>query len=169
MYQRIVIVTFKDELSKASMTSYLHPIIKQQGEAYGLIAMTSTQITELSILTTYLWPDYETAKAAREEYGAKIVDALRKAGAKAFQRVGGDFSKQQFGVAPNIRVHGLVRVHVAKEVNRTAFYAFGFPCGDDKLRILAKSLTVYGVVQSSIWHCVICPFTQKICVLRLFH
>ena len=28
MYQRIVIVTFKDELSKASMTSYLHPIIK---------------------------------------------------------------------------------------------------------------------------------------------
>ena len=39
MYQRIVIVTFKDELSKASMTSYLHPIIKQQGEAYGLIAM----------------------------------------------------------------------------------------------------------------------------------
>ena len=35
MYQRIVIVTFKDELSKASMTSYLHPIIKQQGEAYG--------------------------------------------------------------------------------------------------------------------------------------
>ena len=37
MYQRIVIVTFKDELSKASMTSYLHPIIKQQGEAYGLI------------------------------------------------------------------------------------------------------------------------------------
>ena len=59
MYQRIVIVTFKDELSKASMTSYLHPIIKQQGEAYGLIAMTSTQITELSILTTYLWPDYD--------------------------------------------------------------------------------------------------------------
>ena len=66
-YQRIVIVTFKDDLSKASMTSYLHPIIKQQGEAHGLIAMTSTQITELSILTTYLWPDYETAKAAREE------------------------------------------------------------------------------------------------------
>ena len=79
MYQRIVIVTFKDELSKASMTSYLHPIIKQQGEAYGLIAMTSTQSNELSILTTYLWPDYETAKAAREEYGAKFVDAFRKA------------------------------------------------------------------------------------------
>ena len=87
-YQRIVIVTFKDELSKASMTSYLHPIIKQQGEAYGLIAMTSTQITELSILTTYLWPDYETAKAAREEYGAKIVDALRKAGAKVETKEG---------------------------------------------------------------------------------
>ena len=88
MYQRIVIVTFKDELSKASMTSYLHPIIKQQGEAYGLIAMTSTQITELSILTTYLWPDYETAQAARDEYGHKIVEALRKAGAKVETKEG---------------------------------------------------------------------------------
>ena len=44
MYQRIVIVSFKDELSKASMTSYLHPIIKQRGEAYGLIAMTATRL-----------------------------------------------------------------------------------------------------------------------------
>ncbi|GIR51071.1 MAG: hypothetical protein CM15mP60_1320 [Alphaproteobacteria bacterium] len=31
MYQRVIIVTFKDELSKASMTSYLHPIIKAAG------------------------------------------------------------------------------------------------------------------------------------------
>ena len=48
MHQMIVIVNFKDELSKASMTSYLHPIIKQQGEAYGLNAMTSTQIPNLA-------------------------------------------------------------------------------------------------------------------------
>ena len=66
MYQRIYTVNFRDELSKASITSYLHPVIKQQGEAYGLIAMVSTQISELSILTTYLWPDYETAQAARD-------------------------------------------------------------------------------------------------------
>ena len=52
MYQRIVIVTFKDELSKASMTS----IIKQQGEAY--------------------------------KVDAKIVDALRKAGAKVETKEG---------------------------------------------------------------------------------
>ena len=41
MYQRIITVTFRDELTKASMTNYLQPIIKQQGEAYGLISMTS--------------------------------------------------------------------------------------------------------------------------------
>ena len=50
MYQRIVKVIFRDELTKASMTNYLLPIIKQQGEAYGLISMTSTDITDLSIL-----------------------------------------------------------------------------------------------------------------------
>ena len=50
--------------------------------------MTSTQITDLSILTTYLWPDYETARAARDEYGHKIVDALRKAGAKVDTKEG---------------------------------------------------------------------------------
>ena len=88
MYQRVITLTFKDELSKEAITNYLQPVIKEQGEAYGLIAMTSTQITELSILTTYLWPDYETAKAAREEYGAKIVDALRKAGAKVETKEG---------------------------------------------------------------------------------
>ena len=88
MYQRIFTVNFRDELSKASITSYLHPVIKQQGEAYGLIAMISTQISELSILTTYLWPDYETAQAARDEYGAKIVEALRKAGAKVETKEG---------------------------------------------------------------------------------
>ena len=88
MYQRIYTVNFRDELSKASITSYLHPVIKQQGEAYGLIAMVSTQITELSILTTYLWPDYETAQAARDEYGHKIVEALRKAGAKVETKEG---------------------------------------------------------------------------------
>ena len=57
MYQRIVIVTFKDELSKASMTSYLHPIIKQQGEAYGLIAMTQVQVSDTSVVTSFFWPD----------------------------------------------------------------------------------------------------------------
>ena len=50
--------------------------------------MISTQISELSILTTYLWPDYETAQAARDEYGAKIVEALRKAGAKVETKEG---------------------------------------------------------------------------------
>ena len=50
MYQRIVTVTFRDELTKASMTNYLQPIIKQQGESYGLISMTSIDINYLSIL-----------------------------------------------------------------------------------------------------------------------
>ena len=50
MYQGIVTVTFRDELTKASMTNYLQPIIKQQGESYGLISMTSIDINYLSIL-----------------------------------------------------------------------------------------------------------------------
>ena len=54
MYQRIVTVTFSDELTKASMTNYLQPIIKQQGKAYGLISMTSTNITNLSVLDIYI-------------------------------------------------------------------------------------------------------------------
>ena len=40
MYQRMIRSTFKDELSRKSVLSYLAPIVKQQGEAYGLIAMT---------------------------------------------------------------------------------------------------------------------------------
>ena len=88
MYQRIISITFKDQLTKASLTSYLHPIIKQQGEAYGLISMVSTQTGDLSILTTYLWPDHETAKAAKDEYGSKIVEALRNAGAKVDTKEG---------------------------------------------------------------------------------
>lgn len=88
MYQRIVTVTFRDELTKASMTNYLQPIIKQQGESYGLISMTSTDITDLSILDVYIWPDYKTAQAASNEYGAKIRDALQKAGAKVETKEG---------------------------------------------------------------------------------
>ena len=70
------------------MTNYLQPIIKQQGKAYGLIAMTSTNSTNFSILDIYIWPDYETAQAASNEYGAKIRGALQKAGAKVETKEG---------------------------------------------------------------------------------
>ena len=40
VYQRVITLTFKDELSKEAITNYLQPVIKEQGEAYGLIAMT---------------------------------------------------------------------------------------------------------------------------------
>ena len=33
MYQRMIRSTFKDELSRNSVLSYLAPIVKQQGEA----------------------------------------------------------------------------------------------------------------------------------------
>ena len=56
--------------------------------SYGLISMTSTDITDLSILDIYIWPDYETAQAASKEYGAKIRDALQKAGAKVETKEG---------------------------------------------------------------------------------
>ena len=82
MYERIVKVSFKDELSRKALLSYLHPITKQQGEAFGLISMTSTQVSGNIMVTTYLWPDYETAKAAFDDYGSKIIDAIRNAGAK---------------------------------------------------------------------------------------
>ena len=86
MYQRIVTVTFRDELTKASMTNYLQPIIKQQGESYGLISMTSTDITDLSILDVYIWPDYKTAQAASNEYGAKIRMLYKRRAQRLNQR-----------------------------------------------------------------------------------
>ena len=50
MYQRIVTLTFKDELSKDAITDYLQPVIKEQSEAYGLLAMTCAQVNELSVV-----------------------------------------------------------------------------------------------------------------------
>jgi len=58
MYQRMIRSTFKDELSRKSVLSYLAPIVKQQGEAYGLIAMTQVQVSDSSVVTTFIWPDY---------------------------------------------------------------------------------------------------------------
>lgn len=82
MYQRIVTLTFKDELSKDAITDYLQPVIKEQGEVYGLIAMTCARINELSVVDTYYWPDYDTFEKAKKEYAAKFVEATRNAGAK---------------------------------------------------------------------------------------
>ena len=73
---------FKDELSRESVLSYLAPIVKQQGEAYGLIAMTQVQVSDTSVVTTFIWPDYETAMAASDEYGGKVTEAIRNSGAK---------------------------------------------------------------------------------------
>ena len=50
--------------------------------------MTSTDINNLIILDIYIWPDYETAQAASNEYGAKIREALQKAGAKVETKEG---------------------------------------------------------------------------------
>ena len=74
--------TFKDELSRKSVLGYLAPIVKQQGEAYGLIAMTQVQVSDLSVVTTFIWPDYEAAMAAWDEYGGKVTEAIRNSGAK---------------------------------------------------------------------------------------
>ena len=82
VYQRIVTLTFKDELSKDAITDYLQPVIKEQGEAYGLIAMTCARVNELSVVDTYYWPDYDTFEKAKNEYAAKFVVATRNAGAK---------------------------------------------------------------------------------------
>ena len=82
MYQRMIRSTFKDELSRKSVLSYLAPIVKQQGEAYGLIAMTQVQVSDSSVVTTFIWPDYETAMAAWDEYGGKVTEAIRNSGAK---------------------------------------------------------------------------------------
>ena len=82
MYQRIFRSTFKDELSRKSVLSYLAPIVKQQGEAYGLIAMTQVQVSDSSVVTTFIWPDYEPAMAAWDEYGCKVTEAIRNSRAK---------------------------------------------------------------------------------------
>ena len=82
MYQRVITLTFKDELSKEAITNYLQPVIKEQGEAYGLIAMTCTRINDLSVVDTYYWPDYDTFEKAKNEYAGELVEATRKAGAK---------------------------------------------------------------------------------------
>ena len=57
MYQRMIRSTFKYELSRKSVLSYLDTIIKQQGEAYGMIAMTQVQVSDSSAVTTFIWPD----------------------------------------------------------------------------------------------------------------
>ena len=82
MYQRIIRSTFKDELSRKSVLRYLAPIVNQQGEAYGLIAMTQVQVSNSSVVTTFICPDYETAVAPRDEYGGKVTEAIRNSGAK---------------------------------------------------------------------------------------
>ena len=69
----------------AEPINYSGTLVKQSERmerSYGLISMTSTDITDLSILDIYIWPDYETAQVASNEYGAKVWDALQKAGAK---------------------------------------------------------------------------------------
>ena len=88
MYQRMIRSTFKDQLSIKGVLSYIAPMVRQQGEAYGLIAMTQTEVSELSVVTTFIWPDYETAKSAWAEYGGKVVDAIRNSGAKIYIQEG---------------------------------------------------------------------------------
>ena len=82
MYQRMIRSTFKDELSRKSVLNYLALIVKQQGEAYGLIAMTQVQVSNSSVVTTFIWPDYETAVAPRDEYGGKVTAGIRNSSAK---------------------------------------------------------------------------------------
>ena len=74
--------TFKDEFSRKSVLSYLAPILKQQGEAYGLIAMTQVQVSDSGFVTTFILSDYGTAMAAWDEYGGKVTEAIRNSGAK---------------------------------------------------------------------------------------
>ena len=75
----------------AEPINYSGTLLKQSERmerSYGLISMTSTDITDLSILDIYIWPDYETAQVASNEYGAKIRDALQKVGAKVETKEG---------------------------------------------------------------------------------
>ncbi len=39
-------------------------------------------VSDSSVVVTFIWPDYETAKAALDEYGGKLTKAIRNAGAK---------------------------------------------------------------------------------------
>ena len=73
MDQRMIRSAFKDELNRKSVLSYLAPIVKQQGEPYGLIEMTQVQVSDSSVVTTFIWPDCETAMAAWDEYGGKVT------------------------------------------------------------------------------------------------
>ena len=75
----------------AEPINYSGTLVKQSERmerSYGLISMTSTDITDLSILDIYIWPDYEIAQVASNEYGAKVWDALQKAGAKVETKEG---------------------------------------------------------------------------------
>ena len=60
MHQRMIGSTFKNELSRKSVLSCLAPIFKQRGEAHGLIAMTKVQVSDSGVVTTSIWPDFET-------------------------------------------------------------------------------------------------------------
>ena len=82
MYQRGITLTVNNELSKEAITNHLQPVNKEQGEAYGLIAMTCARINDLSVVDTYFWPNYDNFEKAKNEYAGKFVEATSKAGAK---------------------------------------------------------------------------------------
>ena len=44
--------------------------------------MTQVQVSDLSVVTTFIWPDYESAMAAWDEYGDKVTQAIRNSSAK---------------------------------------------------------------------------------------
>ena len=44
--------------------------------------MTQLQVSDSSVVKTFIWPDYETAMVACVEYGCKVSQAIRNSGAK---------------------------------------------------------------------------------------
>ena len=64
VHQRMIGSTFKNELSRKSVLSYLAPIFEQRGEAYGLIAITKVQFSVSNVVMTFIWLDFETAMSA---------------------------------------------------------------------------------------------------------
>ena len=44
--------------------------------------MISIQVCEPSVVTTFIWPDCQTAIAEWDEYGGKVTEAIRNSGAK---------------------------------------------------------------------------------------
>ena len=59
---------------------------RKKAKPYGMIAMTCARVSELSVVDTYYWPDYDTFEKAKNEYALAIVQQIATRAPKSISR-----------------------------------------------------------------------------------